>query len=81
MPTARSYVWALTDARCDAHPTQNLANASSMKMRKKSELPSKICLACGLAFTWRKKWARDWDQVKFCSERCRHASPKPAGGA
>ncbi|WP_410482517.1 DUF2256 domain-containing protein [Ralstonia flatus] len=26
---------------------------------------------CGLPFTWRKKWARDWDAVKYCSERCR----------
>lgn len=49
-----------------------------MKMRKKTELPSKICLACGLAFVWRKKWVRDWDKVKFCSERCRRASPKQA---
>ncbi|MEO0872017.1 MAG: DUF2256 domain-containing protein, partial [Pseudomonadota bacterium] len=24
------------------------------KMRKKSDLPSKICAACGLPFTWRK---------------------------
>jgi len=45
-----------------------------MKMRKKSELPSKICAHCGLAFAWRKKWARDWDQVKYCSERCRRTT-------
>ena len=50
---------------------------AAMKMRKKSELPSKICAHCSLAFTWRKKWERDWDQVKYCSERCRRAS-KPA---
>ena len=37
----------------------------------KSDLPTKTCVACGLAFTWRKKWARDWEQVKFCSDRCR----------
>ena len=42
-----------------------------MKMRKKSDLPSKTCACCGLPFTWRKKWERDWDQVKYCSERCR----------
>ena len=41
------------------------------KMRKKSDLPSKLCAACGLPFTWRKKWERDWDNVKFCSDRCR----------
>ena len=41
------------------------------KMIKKGDLPSKFCAGCGLAFAWRKKWARDWDEVKFCSDRCR----------
>lgn len=41
------------------------------KMRRKADLPSKTCAACGLPFTWRKKWARDWDNVKYCSDRCR----------
>jgi hypothetical protein len=44
-----------------------------MKMRKKSDLPSKQCAHCGLPFAWRKKWERDWEQVKYCSERCRRA--------
>ncbi|MFA4894723.1 DUF2256 domain-containing protein [Brevundimonas sp.] len=26
----------------------------------KSDLPQKVCAACGLSFAWRKKWARDW---------------------
>ncbi len=47
-----------------------------MKMRKKADLPSKPCAVCGLPFVWRKKWARDWDQVKYCSERCRRSAPK-----
>ena len=38
---------------------------------KKQNLPQKICVACGRPFTWRKKWARDWSQVRYCSERCR----------
>jgi hypothetical protein len=41
------------------------------KMRKKSDLPTKICATCGLPFTWRKAWARDWEQVRYCSDRCR----------
>ncbi|MET0321627.1 MAG: DUF2256 domain-containing protein [Duganella sp.] len=45
-------------------------------MRKKSDLPSKSCAHCLLPFTWRKKWARDWEQVKYCSERCRRAGTK-----
>lgn len=45
-------------------------------MRKKADLPSKACASCGLPFAWRKKWARDWDSVKYCSDRCRAASAK-----
>jgi hypothetical protein len=40
-------------------------------MVRKGDLPQKICAACGLPFTWRKKWARDWENVRYCSERCR----------
>ena len=47
-----------------------------MKMKEKSDLPSKTRLCCGLPFAWRKKWERDWDQVKYCSERCRRSAPK-----
>jgi hypothetical protein len=44
-----------------------------MKHRKKSDLPSKLCPVCGLSFTWRKKWERNWDSVTYCSERCRRS--------
>ena len=51
-----------------------------MRMRKKSELPSKACLCCQRPFAWRKKWERDWAQVKYCSDRCRLAgTPRKAG--
>ncbi|WP_425481095.1 DUF2256 domain-containing protein [Ahniella affigens] len=23
--------------------------------------------------TWRKAWAKNWEQVRYCSERCRRA--------
>jgi hypothetical protein len=41
------------------------------KMRAKADLPSKTCAACGRPFTWRKKWSKDWEQVKTCSDRCK----------
>lgn len=47
-------------------------------MRKKHELPEKICLSCGKPFTWRKKWERMWNDVKYCSERCRRNKPAKA---
>ena len=36
---------------------------------KKSELPVKTCLTCGHPFSWRKKWSRCWEEVRYCSER------------
>lgn len=38
---------------------------------KKADLPKKICLVCQRPFTWRRKWARVWDEVKYCSDACR----------
>jgi hypothetical protein len=43
------------------------------RMRKKADLPQKPCAACGRPFTWRRKWARDWPEVRYCSDRCRTA--------
>ncbi|MBJ48185.1 MAG: hypothetical protein CMG59_03295 [Candidatus Marinimicrobia bacterium] len=37
----------------------------------KKNLPFKICLTCDKPFNWRKKWVRDWDNVLYCSQRCR----------
>ncbi|MFN0164225.1 MAG: DUF3253 domain-containing protein, partial [Burkholderiales bacterium] len=31
----------------------------------------KPCVTCGRMIAWRKKWARDWDQVRYCSAACR----------
>ncbi|WP_071833855.1 DUF2256 domain-containing protein [Pararhizobium antarcticum] len=43
------------------------------KMIRKGDLPTKICTGCGLSFAWRRKWAKTWTDVKFCSERCRQS--------
>jgi hypothetical protein len=42
----------------------------------KANLPSKTCSACQHPFTWRKKWARDWENVVYCSDKCRSAARK-----
>lgn len=48
-----------------------------MRGVKKADLPEKTCPACARAFAWRKKWERDWDQVVYCSERCRRSRTIP----
>ncbi|MBO47683.1 DUF2256 domain-containing protein [SAR86 cluster bacterium] len=40
---------------------------------KKENLPTKICPICKKDFSWRKKWSRDWQNVIYCSERCRRS--------
>ncbi|MBM96585.1 MAG: DUF2256 domain-containing protein [Oceanospirillaceae bacterium] len=37
----------------------------------KSGLPCKVCPVCLRPFSWRKKWEKCWDSVRYCSERCR----------
>jgi len=50
-----------------------------MRGVKKQDLPNKICPVCGWPFTWRKKWARHWDEVRYCSDACRRRkSTRPA---
>ena len=43
-----------------------------------AELASKTCAACGRDFSWRRKWARSWAQVRYCSERCRRQRVGPS---
>ncbi|MBU6257911.1 MAG: DUF2256 domain-containing protein [Burkholderiales bacterium] len=37
----------------------------------KQALPSKPCVACGRAMSWRRRWANNWAEVRFCSDACR----------
>ncbi|MBE0454480.1 DUF2256 domain-containing protein [Roseovarius autotrophicus] len=43
------------------------------RMPRKPDLPAKTCATCGRPMVWRRKWARVWDTVRHCSERCRRA--------
>jgi len=41
--------------------------------------PSKDCAVCGRTITWRKKWERDWENVRYCSDGCRRRAKSAAG--
>jgi len=53
------------------------------KPKRDRETPhkDKICKTCGRAFEWRKKWEKDWDVVKYCSDACRGNKPGEADAA
>lgn len=33
--------------------------------------PSKHCVSCGRVMTWRRSWAANWEEVRYCSAACR----------
>jgi len=37
----------------------------------KAALPTKPCVACGRPMSWRKRWAKTWDEMRYCSDACR----------
>lgn len=49
-----------------------MPKASGFKGNKQ-DLPQKPCAVCGRPMSWRKSWAKNWDSVLYCSERCRSA--------
>lgn len=38
---------------------------------------AKTCASCGRTITWRSAWARDWEHVRWCSDRCRRRGLRP----
>ncbi len=55
------------------HPADKVSRG-----RRKADLPSKTCVRCGRPFVWRRKWERVWDEVRYCSERCRRGGGEVA---
>ncbi|MEO1534937.1 MAG: DUF2256 and DUF3253 domain-containing protein [Planctomycetota bacterium] len=42
---------------------------------------TKMCVVCGRESEWRKKWERDWDSVRYCSNACRKRKLSPTDEA
>ncbi|MBG6079986.1 DUF2256 domain-containing protein [Rubrivivax gelatinosus] len=45
-------------------------NTGAFKGNKRF-LPSKPCVVCGRPMVWRRAWAKNWDEVRYCSDACR----------
>ncbi|MGA0862517.1 MAG: DUF2256 domain-containing protein [Ilumatobacteraceae bacterium] len=48
--------------------------------RTKNGHEPRTCQACGRPIEWRRKWARDWENVKWCSDACRAAGRRDTAG-
>jgi hypothetical protein len=42
-----------------------------------NDRPTRICSVCGRPFQWRRKWKSVWEEVRYCSERCRRRRGRP----
>jgi len=42
---------------------------------------TRTCASCGRVITWRRAWARDWEQVRWCSQACRRRGVAPVDEA
>jgi hypothetical protein len=63
--------------------TRTMSNPSKNDGFKgnKAALPTKPCQACGRPMSWRKAWAKNWAEVRYCSDACRKHKPRtPAAG-
>lgn len=41
----------------------------------------KTCASCGRTMAWRASWAANWDDVRYCSARCRRRKMLPVDAA
>ncbi|MFM5903642.1 MAG: DUF2256 domain-containing protein [Microbacteriaceae bacterium] len=55
--------------------TKNHRRLGDLKLiaKTKNGFTPKTCAKCGREFEWRKKWAKDWQNVRYCSEKCRRS--------
>lgn len=63
-----------------AHSREKPAGTATGFKGNKAALPTKPCVACGRPMSWRKAWAKNWAEVKYCSDACRRGK-SAAGGA
>ncbi len=38
---------------------------------RQSQVDRRTCASCGRVMEWRAAWAKNWDEVRFCSAACR----------
>lgn len=43
------------------------------------EVEEKVCAVCGRRIEWRRRWAKDWASVRYCSDACRRRRREDTG--
>ena len=71
MPRGARATSVKADVKADAYNNRVILDRGVMKK-------AKDCALCGRVMTWRKKWERDWDEVKYCSQKCKGQAKQAA---
>ena len=53
--------------------TQNLQTPTTRPAGRPTS--HRTCATCGRTFAWRRSWAENWDEVRYCSQACRRERP------
>lgn len=76
-PLVIGEIFCFLTQRRNSMTRQEIDSLCSTNMtHKKPNLPTKVCVTCGREFAWRKKWAKVWEDVQYCSRACREKKSK-----
>lgn len=50
-------------------------NRKSVMAKATATFMSKLCQTCGRQISPRAKWAKNWEEIRYCSDSCRHHRP------
>ena len=45
------------------------------RSRPTPDTAPRVCVTCGRTIDWRRRWARVWHEIRFCSDACRRSRP------
>lgn len=45
--------------------------ATRRALRSDDDRTPRICASCGREIEWRRRWARVWHEIRYCSDACR----------
>jgi hypothetical protein len=66
-----SQISQLTERIAQTIAQANAKGEIQTTMADNVRLETKTCAVCGRVMQWRKAWAKNWGEVKYCSDSCR----------
>jgi hypothetical protein len=62
-------------------PARSAATSAAASGASSGASDEKTCRSCGRRIEYRAKWAKNWDEVAYCSDACRKRKVRPVDHA